>query len=578
MTHRTNHIHTSTSVTDVNLEETDKEKFIKKRAAPHCQSLSFFWPGIAEFCFSQSSKVALARPTGYFAKGKRNVATRLITSHSAIMKLLLWSCFLMTLPMASAFVTPRPIPSVQAQLHRSLHIRYDSNSSDNNDNRGTSAVAPEVLATEGDWSAYLDAENTGLVYYFNKQTGQAVWEPPTDTFPVIKLRGSNRRQAREKQMEYVKTAQEQQKRQEKQDKGFFSGLLDGTERKRTETTAEKEEPNWFGNIFEDVVEKQQKQPEPKKQAVKEPSSAVEEEQVVEAEEEQLAAPAAEAEEAERAGFFRGLFAPRAEEAIVTEEPPPAEIITPVEVEKPIKINMSSYVLAHPAKRFWGGEDAVFTKGRTFGVFDGVSGANKLDGLPLYSRTLANVMKEKVGNDGLTIKDLTDLLTQAAETADKKATGASTAIVASISEDGYLRALNIGDSACIVVRNGKVVGKTREISHYFECPYQLSTDSPDRPKDGTRLNLELMRGDLVFMASDGIFDNMSDQDIVDAIMSSNPRPSDIAKKVSDVSRRTSFDQKAPTPYAATAKRFGDPDFKEGLGGKVDDISCVVVRYE
>jgi hypothetical protein len=26
---------------------------------------------------------------------------------------------------------------------------------------------PEALATEGDWSAYLDGQVTGLVYYFN---------------------------------------------------------------------------------------------------------------------------------------------------------------------------------------------------------------------------------------------------------------------------------------------------------------------------------------------------------------------------------------------------------------------------
>jgi len=28
-------------------------------------------------------------------------------------------------------------------------------------------TAPEPLATEGDWSAYLDEASTGLVYYFN---------------------------------------------------------------------------------------------------------------------------------------------------------------------------------------------------------------------------------------------------------------------------------------------------------------------------------------------------------------------------------------------------------------------------
>ena len=78
-------------------------------------------------------------------------------------------------------------------------------------------------------------------------------------------------------------------------------------------------------------------------------------------------------------------------------------------------------------------------------------------------------------------------------------------------------LNLGDSACIVVRDGKQVAKSREISHYFDCPYQLSTDSPDIPRDGTKLNYHLQRGDIVIMGSDGVFDNLFDSDIVDCTL-------------------------------------------------------------
>ena len=31
------------------------------------------------------------------------------------------------------------------------------------------------LAREGSWNAYLDAEETGLIYYFNDITGEASW-------------------------------------------------------------------------------------------------------------------------------------------------------------------------------------------------------------------------------------------------------------------------------------------------------------------------------------------------------------------------------------------------------------------
>lgn len=243
--------------------------------------------------------------------------------------------------------------------------------------------------------------------------------------------------------------------------------------------------------------------------------------------------------------------------------------------QPIKIEIGSHILPHPAKMKWGGEDAVFVQGRTFGVFDGVSGAEKMDGVPLYSRTLANEMKKAVGNDGCSIQEMTRHLTNAALYADGAATGASTAVVASIGENGFLQALNIGDSYCMVIRNGKVTAKTREISHYWECPYQLSDDSPDRPRDGTKLNVELMNGDIVVMGSDGVFDNVSDDMLLDLIEKAPKKPTVLAKKICELSRKQSIDSKSVTPYAKQAQRRGDPDYRDGVGGKIDDVSCVVV---
>jgi protein phosphatase PTC7 len=268
-----------------------------------------------------------------------------------------------------------------------------------------------------------------------------------------------------------------------------------------------------------------------------------------------------------------------ETAPVPENIAPEEVVEeeePVEL-KPITIDMGAYVLPHPAKVRWGGEDAVFTKGRTFGVMDGVSGADKVEGVPLYSKTLVAELKETVGEESLDIRQLSKLLSDAAEIADQTATGASTAIVASISKDGFLRVLNVGDSTCIIIRNGKVAGKSREISHYFECPYQLSVDSPDRPKDGTKWNVELLKGDIILMASDGVFDNMSDEDVAEMV-AAGPKPTSvIAKRVADQARKVSVNSNAVTPYAKMAKRYGDPNYSEGVGGKLDDVCCVVVRY-
>jgi hypothetical protein len=47
--------------------------------------------------------------------------------------------------------------------------------------------------------------------------------------------------------------------------------------------------------------------------------------------------------------------------------------------KTLSLDMAMLVKPHPEKVSWGGEDAVFMNGRSFGVFDGVSGAEKEKG-------------------------------------------------------------------------------------------------------------------------------------------------------------------------------------------------------
>lgn len=436
-----------------------------------------------------------------------------------------------------------------------------------------SMTAPRALATEGDWTAYLDEDSTGLVYYFNGKTGESLWEPPTNTFPIVNLPDDMRVKAEEKRLAYIKTVQEREK---------MAVATAASVQKEQPSQQQKGGEKWFDFLFDDSSEQavvQEPEPEPKETAV-----VQEEEPNWFANFFEAAAKSA-TEVAEKAAESM-----KEEVSTVVEAPAPAPVVIPKKKEEkkievvepqvtPIKLEMATCVLPHPQKIFWGGEDAVFTAGRTFGIFDGVSGARKLDGVPLYSKTLANEMKRKCKEDkGLSVQDMTKFLQEAREVADKKSTGASTALVASITEDGFLRALNVGDSTCIVIRNGRVVSRTREINHFFECPYQLSTDSPDQPRDGTKMNLELVRGDIIIMGSDGVFDNLSDKEIIESLSQEDTtRLGRVAKRLADKSRQVSLNRNAETPYARLAKKNGDPDYQNGLGGKVDDVSCVVVRY-
>ena len=71
------------------------------------------------------------------------------------------------------------------------------------------------------------------------------------------------------------------------------------------------------------------------------------------------------------------------------------------------------------------------------------------------------------------------------------------------------------------------------------------------------------------------DNGSDDLILDTIDGKTLKAGQIAKQISNVARKQSQSKEAATPYAQQAKKRGLPEYQFGIGGKVDDIGCVVV---
>lgn len=131
-------------------------------------------------------------------------------------------------------------------------------------------------------------------------------------------------------------------------------------------------------------------------------------------------------------------------------------------------------LAHPEKDT--GEDAFFIEGRSIGVFDGVSGAYETRGVDprLYSQRLASRTCELVKKLGP--KDVTKAAIKAAN--DNDEIGASTVCVVGMDRNGRLFGINLGDSGVRLIRGEKLVFRTKEQQHFFNCPYQLGTDSED----------------------------------------------------------------------------------------------------
>jgi serine/threonine protein phosphatase PrpC len=85
--------------------------------------------------------------------------------------------------------------------------------------------------------------------------------------------------------------------------------------------------------------------------------------------------------------------------------------------------------------------------------------------------------------------------------------------------------NLGDSQVMVVRPDErsLVFKSEEQWHWFDCPRQLGTNSPDTPVKDARLDeVPIREGDVVLAMSDGVIDNLWPHEIVDKVSESVAR--------------------------------------------------------
>jgi protein phosphatase PTC7 len=301
-------------------------------------------------------------------------------------------------------------------------------------------------------------------------------------------------------------------------------------------------------------------------------------------------------------------------------------------------------LGHPDKVAAGtnGEDALFESPFVAGVADGVGGWS-LSGVDAgeFSRSImANVGKacdlsrplagdKDAADDSATIArvpgppfDLTAVANVAAD--NTTVTGSSTLCMAAPGKGLVVQTYNLGDSGWLHLRLGGgnlfgkdwgehqkaqwgVIDRSVPQNHYFNCPLQLGTGSPDTADMGAVQDLSVRPGDLILLTTDGLFDNMFNHDICNTMrrMSFEPclvaveaasqgalTPSGPAKLASGrvteaqaacqttlralsaalamESQRLGADTQAKSPFATAAAKNG---FLYN-GGKLDDAAVVL----
>lgn len=220
----------------------------------------------------------------------------------------------------------------------------------------------------------------------------------------------------------------------------------------------------------------------------------------------------------------------------------------------------------PSKKDTGGEDAFLSTSAVQAVLDGVSWWRDNAGVDagLYSASVARTMYDYVeedllgdvpassyrllekgyedgkhsevqgtctalvatlqerqpdiqDKDGYTFAELEEPEDDEAAVAAESAAGAAAAgtsgaaqpadLDPSTEADNYLLDLVfVGDCSLMVMRRDRIIYVTEEQQHDLDYPYQLGIGSKDTPSDGVRLLIPVLKGDIVIMGSDGIFDN------------------------------------------------------------------------
>ncbi|KDP27378.1 hypothetical protein JCGZ_20202 [Jatropha curcas] len=229
-------------------------------------------------------------------------------------------------------------------------------------------------------------------------------------------------------------------------------------------------------------------------------------------------------------------------------------------------------LPHPSKALTGVEDAYFVDQNWLGIANGV-GQWSLEGINagLYAQELIkNCGKIVANSESIPITDPVKILDKAA--LETQSPGSSTALLAYF--DGQaLHVANIGDSGFVIIRNGTVFKKSSPMVHEFNFPLQIEKgDCPSELIEGYEINLD--EGDVIVTATDGLFDNLYDQEIasiISKLLQTGLAPQEMADLLAARAQEVGKSTSMRTPFADAAQAAGYVGY---TGGKPDHVTVIV----
>ncbi len=252
---------------------------------------------------------------------------------------------------------------------------------------------------------------------------------------------------------------------------------------------------------------------------------------------------------------------------------------------------------------YAGEDSYFVGSeKSLGVADGV-GQWREQGIDAgeFSRALMrHSLESAVSSYGERRTASTLLVSAAARVQQEVIQGSSTVCLMVLDQaTGIATIANMGDSGIVVGRrraapedgrNFDLVFRSPQQEHEFGYPFQLGHhDNADHVAAAQLFEVVVEVGDIVIAGTDGLFDNLTDEEIIGDAFShiddeiSDIRPllegrsssvrkmaTGIASRIADSAFWRSVDSSCDTPYSLSASEAFDIVYR---GGKKDDITVV-----
>lgn len=132
----------------------------------------------------------------------------------------------------------------------------------------------------------------------------------------------------------------------------------------------------------------------------------------------------------------------------------------------------------------------------------------------------------------------------------------------------IRIAHVGDCLIGIIRQSELVYRSTEQQHRFNYPFQLGPQSSTTPlKDAFRIDLPVQEGDVLVLATDGLGDNLWDEDVLEEVMrwgtDVGGMSEALAKRAKKVSESGAKGEE--TPFA---RKAAQEENRTHVGGKAD----------